>query len=156
MDHLDPCRRDPDCAQWPPWQELGLVAWEEATVDRVDRGRDFAVHRGLVRPYLSFQNGRRSSQAQALCPQRAREESLTGVALSSLGPALRPHRAELGVIFISPLSPVHGGQCVAPPSLGVSWLLRGSEGRRYPGHTPGGSVLARPGWVRRAQSPCSC
>lgn len=38
MDHLDPYRRDPDCAQWPPWQELGLVAWEEATVDRVEAG----------------------------------------------------------------------------------------------------------------------
>ena len=38
VDHLDPYRRDPDCAQWPPWQELGLVAWEEATVDRVEAG----------------------------------------------------------------------------------------------------------------------
>lgn len=38
MKHLDPCRRDPDCAQWPPWQELGLAAWEEAAVDRVEAG----------------------------------------------------------------------------------------------------------------------
>lgn len=63
------------------------------------RGRDSAVHRGLARPYLSFQNGRRSFQAQALCTQRAKEESLTelpGASLQSLGPGFRPQKAERG------------------------------------------------------------
>lgn len=68
-----------------------------------------------------------------------------------------------GGIFVSPLSPVHGGHCAAPPSLGVSWLLRGSEAAVTWPHSwgvlpPGaeGSLVVRLGWVRRAQSLCSC
>lgn len=73
MEHLLPCKRDPKLCSAASRQKLGLTAQEEAAVDRVEAG-DSAVHRGLARPYLSFQNGRRSSQAQALCSQRAKEE----------------------------------------------------------------------------------
>lgn len=147
MEHLLPCKRDPKLCSAASRQKLGLTAQEEAAVDRVEAG-DSAVHRGLARPYLSFQNGRRSSQAQALCSQRAKEESLTelpGAPLRSLGPGFRPQKAgsgstgwggvrggghDRGLIFNN--TPQHTECTVLHPNLGISWLLRGSEGSSKP------------------------
>lgn len=139
-----PVRETLNCAQQPPRQKLGLTAQEEAAVDRVEAG-DSAVHRGLARPYLSFQNGRRSSQAQALCSQRAKEEKPHRTSRSSSAiarPRLqapegreREHGVgwggvgwgdDRGLIFNN--TPQHTECTVLHPNLGISWLLRGSEG----------------------------